>query len=88
MDAAVGQLRQIEGVLVGVSIKEKPNGEIKASLRTNPPANASAIAQRFGGGGHAGAAGCTLDGMDMAQARLAMMRACEDYLAELEEANG
>ncbi len=88
VDAAVGQLRQIEGVLVGVSIKEKPSGEIKASLRTNPPANASAIAQRFGGGGHAGAAGCTLDGMDMAQARLAMMRACEDYLAELEEANG
>ena len=87
-DAAVGQLRQIEGVLVGITIKERPNGEIKASLRTNPPVNASAICERLGGGGHAGAAGCTLAGMDMAQARETMKAACQAYLAEWEEANG
>ncbi len=87
-DAAVGQLRQIEGVLVGITIKERPNGEIKASLRTNPPVDASAICERLGGGGHAGAAGCTLAGMDMAQARETMKAACQAYLAEWEEANG
>ncbi len=82
-DAAAGQLREIQGVLVGVTIKEKPDGTIKASLRTNPPANAAAICQRFGGGGHLGAAGCTMEDMDMAKARLQMMEACQEYLKEM-----
>lgn len=84
MDGSVGRAAgEIEGVLIFVSLKEKPDGSIKASLRTSPPVNASEIAQRFGGGGHAGAAGCPLDGMNMEQARLKMMEACEQYLSEI-----
>lgn len=84
MDGSVGRAAaEIEGVLIFVSLKEKEDGSIKASLRTSPPANASVIAQRFGGGGHAGAAGCPLDGLDMAGARLKMMEACQQYLAEI-----
>ncbi len=84
MDGSVGRAAaEIEGVLIFVSLKEKEDGSIKASLRTSPPANASVIAQRFGGGGHAGAAGCPLDGLDMAGARLRMMEACQQYLAEI-----
>lgn len=82
-EAAVGQLRQIEGVLLGITVKEKPDGSIKGSLRANPPVNAAAICERLGGGGHAGAAGCTLEGLDMAGARLKIMEACEQYLAEI-----
>lgn len=80
--------RQIEGVLIGVIMKEKPDGTVKASLRTNPPANAAAVCQKFGGGGHPGAAGCTMEGMNMEEACEKMKAACEAYLAELEGIHG
>lgn len=84
MDGSVGRAAaEIEGVLLFVSLKEKEDGSIKASLRATPPANAAVIAQRFGGGGHVGAAGCPLEGMDMAGARLKMMEVCEEYLKEI-----
>ncbi len=54
--------RQVEGVLVGVTIKEKENGLCRVSLRTNEPVDASEIAKTFGGGGHKMAAGCDLYG--------------------------
>lgn len=84
MDGSVGRAAaEIEGVLLFVSLKEREDGSIKASLRASPPANASVLAQRFGGGGHTGAAGCPLDGLDMAGARLKMIEACTQYLAEI-----
>ncbi|NLJ32147.1 MAG: bifunctional oligoribonuclease/PAP phosphatase NrnA [Clostridiales bacterium] len=52
--------RQVEGVLIGVTLREKPAGGYKISLRAQKPVNASEICAKFGGGGHAGAAGCTL----------------------------
>ncbi len=54
--------RQIEGVLVGVTMRELKDGNFKASVRTHGDIDASAICQRLGGGGHMGAAGCTLYG--------------------------
>ncbi len=54
--------RQIEGVLVGVTMRELKDGSFKASVRTHGDINASAICGRLGGGGHMGAAGCTLYG--------------------------
>lgn len=54
--------RQVEGVLVGVSMRELKDGNFKASVRTHGDIDASAICKRLGGGGHMGAAGCTLYG--------------------------
>lgn len=54
--------RQIEGVLAGVVIKERENGRIKISLRTNDPLRANEICEALGGGGHRFAAGCDIDG--------------------------
>ncbi len=54
--------RQIEGVLVGVTMRELKDGNFKASVRTHGDIDASAICKRLGGGGHMGAAGCTLGG--------------------------
>ena len=54
--------RQVEGVLVGVSMRELKDGSFKASVRTHGDIDASAICKRLGGGGHMGAAGCTLYG--------------------------
>ena len=60
--------RQIEGVEVGITIREKPDGTCKASLRTFESVNAAEIAKAFGGGGHPQAAACNLD-MDVKTAR-------------------
>ncbi|MCL1831421.1 MAG: bifunctional oligoribonuclease/PAP phosphatase NrnA [Oscillospiraceae bacterium] len=58
--------KQVEGVDVGVIIKERdPAKELNAwkiSLRTNTNINAQAICCTFGGGGHMRAAGCKIKG--------------------------
>ena len=54
--------REIQGVQVGITLREKRAGQYKISLRTNPPYNAAEICQQFGGGGHDAAAGCDLEG--------------------------
>lgn len=53
--------RQIEGVLVGVTMRERKIGGYKVSLRTQPQVNAAKICAEFGGGGHVAAAGCTIE---------------------------
>ncbi len=53
--------RKIEGVKVGVTIREQTNGKYKVSLRTVEPFDAAKICASFGGGGHNRAAGCEFD---------------------------
>lgn len=74
--------REIQGVLLGVTLKEKPDGKVKVSLRANPPGDAAELCSRFGGGGHRGAAGCSLN-MTLEEARQTMEKACGEYLKEL-----
>lgn len=74
--------RQVEGVLVGVTMREKKSGEYKVSLRTQEPVNAGEICALFGGGGHAGAAGCTLPG-PVEQATGQIVDAVGAYLAHM-----
>ena len=54
--------RQIEGVWVGVTLRQKADGAFKVSVRTGTHADASAICVKLGGGGHVGAAGCAMAG--------------------------
>lgn len=54
--------RQIDGVKVGATLREIKDGSFKVSIRTNGPMDASLLAAKMGGGGHARAAGCRLDG--------------------------
>lgn len=61
--------RQIEGVQVGVTLRQQPSGSYKISVRTVPGVDACAICRRLGGGGHDQAAGCELvGGLDNAKA--------------------
>ena len=53
---------QVEGVEVGVTIKEKSENEYKVSMRSANDVNVSAICQTLGGGGHIKAAGCLVKG--------------------------
>lgn len=54
--------RQIEGVWVGVTLRQKADGSFKVSVRTGTHADASAICALLDGGGHARAAGCAPQG--------------------------
>ena len=58
-DAIKSIPRQIEGVKIGVTLREG-DGVFHVSLRTNAPYDASEICKKFGGGGHARAAGCEI----------------------------
>jgi len=62
MDGLVNYARNVEGVEVGMMFKEKQPGVVKVSLRSGGQANVAELAQRFGGGGHVRAAGCTIHG--------------------------
>lgn len=61
LDGVSGIPRQIQGVEIGVTMKERPEGGYRVSLRTAAQVDASQICARFGGGGHARAAGCVID---------------------------
>jgi phosphoesterase RecJ-like protein len=73
--------RDVEGVRVAVLFRAMDTGETKASLRACPGFNAAAVAKAFGGGGHAGAAGCTLE-MPLDQARDAVLARIGDDLRQ------
>lgn len=52
----------IEGVVVGLTLRQQPTGSYRISVRTAKGVDACAIARRLGGGGHERAAGCELLG--------------------------
>lgn len=53
--------KQIEGVEIGITLREREEGGYKVSVRTNAPIDASKICQNLGGGGHIRAAGCLIN---------------------------
>ncbi len=53
--------RKIEGVKIGITIRERHNGSYKVSLRTVEPYDAAKICGKLGGGGHNRAAGCEFE---------------------------
>lgn len=61
LDGIVEYVKNIGGTYVGVFFYEKGKNEIKASFRSEDEVNVSEIAVSLGGGGHAKAAGCTLE---------------------------
>lgn len=53
-------IKSIKGVEVALLLREE-NGKIRTSIRTNGKVDAAELAEKFGGGGHSRASGCTLD---------------------------
>ena len=70
---------QVEGILVGIVVKELPMGGCKVSVRTAPGISANQICRQFGGGGHAMAAGCEV-GKPPEETVTALLLACEEQL--------
>lgn len=75
--------RSIEGVMVGVTLREREEGGFKISVRTYPPIDASEICRRLDGGGHIRAAGCQLGAEFTAeQARAEILRHVKAVMEE------
>ena len=71
IDSISGFARSIEGVEIGIMIREVEGGMGKISLRTSPNYDAAALCRELGGGGHAAAAGCSVaGGIDAARAAI------------------
>lgn len=70
---------QVEGVRVGVTIRQQPNGKTRCSTRTNGNVAANAICAAHGGGGHEHAACCDLD-VSMKEAKEIMERTAMEFL--------
>ena len=58
----VNHPRSIASVKVGCLLRELGGGRVKVSLRAKGEVDVNRVAARFGGGGHANAAGCTIEG--------------------------
>lgn len=71
--------RQIEGVLIGITMKEKEGRFFKISVRTNGDIDAAKFCSKFGGGGHKAAAGCSING-SLEDVRSQLIKAAEETL--------
>ena len=71
--------RQIEGVEIGITIREKKDKTCKASLRTYESVNAAELAKFSGGGGHSQAAACRFD-CSVEEAKERIIKKCAEIL--------
>ena len=62
LDGIVNQLKNVKGVDCAIFMYQTDVLEYKVSLRSSEKVNAAEVAAFFGGGGHARAAGCTMQG--------------------------
>ena len=62
MEGIVSQLKLTKGTVCAVFMYEIRSLEYKVSLRSNERVDVAKVAEVFGGGGHARAAGCTMNG--------------------------
>ncbi|HHV61608.1 MAG TPA: bifunctional oligoribonuclease/PAP phosphatase NrnA [Firmicutes bacterium] len=75
----VNYARMVAGVEVAVLFREEPDFKVRVGLRSRDRVDVSRLAERFGGGGHAKAAGCTIDG-DLEYARRLVLNAVHEEL--------
>jgi phosphoesterase RecJ-like protein len=78
-DGLASLTTQIEGVEVGILVKEKQTGKFRISIRSSGRINVSDIAEKFGGGGHIQAAGCSIDGR-LEEVRMKLLKAVADSM--------
>ncbi|NIA12868.1 MAG: hypothetical protein GWP08_02215 [Nitrospiraceae bacterium] len=72
-DGLVNYCRDIEGVEAGFLFRELEEGKTKVSMRSRAPVDCARFLKAFGGGGHAGAGGVTLD-MPVVEAQDAILK--------------
>lgn len=74
-------IRSIKGVEIGVAITKMPGQETDVSIRSKGRVTINTVAMKFGGGGHAFAAGCSIPGT-LSDAAEAVVEACREVLSQ------
>ncbi len=59
-DSVADDLRSIQGVKIAALFRETAKGNYRISLRSQKSIHVAQVAQKFGGGGHHNAAGCSI----------------------------
>lgn len=73
--------RSVAGVMIAVVVYELPEeNRVKVSLRTYAPYNAAEFCQNYGGGGHARAAGFSVDGTPASEVLEEVLAGLEVFL--------
>ena len=80
-DDAVNIARKVAGVEIGAYVRTADTGEHKISLRSNNYANVSAICEKYSGGGHLRASGCTIKADSIEIAADIIIKEIEEALA-------
>ena len=78
-EAVVNYGLMVRGVEAAVLLREQEPGRFRISLRSRGPVDVSAVARRFGGGGHTQAAGCSVEG-EPERVRSRLLAAVEEAL--------
>ncbi|MBO5953622.1 MAG: DHH family phosphoesterase [Oscillospiraceae bacterium] len=74
MENVSGFPRSIEGVKIAATLRQTGHGQVKMSVRAVPGYDAAAVCALFGGGGHKGAAGATIE-LSLEEAAAAVAKA-------------
>jgi phosphoesterase RecJ-like protein len=61
-DSVLDIVRSVDTIEVVLLLRERADGTVKLSARSKTTYNVNALARKFGGGGHAKAAGATIPG--------------------------
>lgn len=78
-DGISGLPRQVEGVEIGITIREKQAGVYKISCRSSQYVDVSKMCSEVGGGGHMRAAGCQIEG-DVQSVKDTIVNLAKKYL--------
>lgn len=80
IDLITPYTRDIDGVELGIFIKEKSDEEVKVSLRSKNYVDCAKLAREFSGGGHIRAAGCTFYSKDIDQIKKMLIEKSIQYI--------
>ncbi len=81
-EAALEESLYLPTVEVALMLRENRDGSIKGSIRGDGKINLSDFAGNYGGGGHAHAAGFTLDNMSLEEAELMIISYFQDIFLQ------
>ncbi len=72
----INVIRRADGVKIAILVREKDDGSYKISMRSACEIDVAKICAIFGGGGHAGAAGCSVDPSEVDEAVIRIVKEC------------
>lgn len=82
VDGLVNFVRNLEAIEVGMLFRELERNSMKVSMRSRGRMNAADVLRPLGGGGHAGAAGATLQ-LTLEEGRAHVLQAVEEALGAI-----